>query len=353
MNCQLKNNHCIRKIISIFLSAVLLASCMFLLAGCKKDEAAKKVKLLIIPKFEIGEMTDDTPGEAQFYYSEYLKDGEAFEVKGLKEGQKLFYKDRVAMVLAGYGKVNASATLCAVLNDERFDFSECYIMDVGCCGGAYGYSVMGDVNIITAVCDYDLGHRAARDEMENKKSETTWFFDAEYADSGCYKLNPELMDKVYELTKNVTVETTTEEYMARAFDRAEWAMRKPKVVRGSSVTSDSYWKGMTGHKDAVLVTTIYDCEDPYASTEMEDSAIAGVAERFDMLDRLIIIRDVVNMDVFMEGATPESLWDYEAEIDSQMPESGKEVEELFTVSMHNNFMVGKPVIDAILAGEIE
>ena len=361
MSHRLNKKH-VKRIISTLLAAVLIVSCL-LIAGCSKakpeaepetvSDAAKEVKVLIIPKFEIGEKTDDIPGEAQYYFTEYLKDGEVFTVEGLKEDQKLYYKDGVAMVIAGYGKVNAAASLCAVLLDDRFDFSNCYILDVGCSGGAYGFSVMGDVNLITAVCDYDLGHRASPEEMENKDSETTWFYDPEYVESGCYKLNPELMDKVYELTKDVTLETTTEKYMARIFDQAEWATRKPKVVKATSVTSDSYWKGMTGHNDALLVTSIYDCPDPYGSTEMEDAGVAGVATRFGMLDRLIIIRDVVNMDVFMDGATPESLWDLEAAEETFLPENSTEVEELFAVSMHNNYKVGKPIIDAILTGGIK
>ena len=44
---------------------------------------------------------------------------------------------------------------------------------------------------------------------------------------------------------------------------------------------------------------------------MEDIAIARTAKQLGMLDRLIILRDSVNMDTFMLGATPESLWDPE------------------------------------------
>ena len=57
------------------------------------------------------------------------------------------------------------------------------------------------------------------------------------------------------------------------------------------------------------MTETYQCPDPFALTEMEDVALAVAAERLGMLDRFIVIRDSVNMDVFMNGASPESLWD--------------------------------------------
>lgn len=54
------------------------------------------------------------------------------------------------------------------------------------------------------------------------------------------------------------------------------------------------------------MTETYGCPDPYALTEMEDHAMSVVLDRLGMLDRYIIIRDSVNTDVFMNGASPES-----------------------------------------------
>lgn len=76
------------------------------------------------------------------------------------------------------------------------------------------------------------------------------------------------------------------------------------VLRGTTVSGDNYWKGAYDHANAVLMTETYQCPDPFALTEMEDVALAVAAERLGMLDRYIIIRDSVNMDVFMNGASP-------------------------------------------------
>ena len=101
-------------------------------------------------------------------------------------------------------------------------------------------------------------------------------------------------------------------------------------------------------KAGALVET-YGCPDPFALSDMEDIAIAVTAKRMGMLDRLIIIRDSVNMDVYMLGTTPESTW---GEQDSLSANDSIEVLDIFDTAMKNNFKVGKVVIDAILEGKI-
>jgi len=59
----------------------------------------------------------------------------------------------------------------------------------------------------------------------------------------------------------------------------------------------------------------------------------------------------VNMDVFMLGATPDSLWNPEYDSQASLAsEDSPEAEDIFSTAMKNNFTVGSAVIDAILAG---
>ena len=69
-----------------------------------------------------------------------------------------------------------------------------------------------------------------------------------------------------------------------------------------------------------------------------------------MLDRLIIIRDSVNLDVFMLGATPESLWE-NAKATAIASEENVEAADIFMTAMKNNFNVGRIIVDMILAGQ--
>ncbi len=250
------------------------------------------------------------------------------------------------------GKVNSAMTLQAILMDDRFDFSNAYIISTGCAGSAIEYGVMGDVFVITATVDFDLGHHADARDLTTDLA-TTWFHDESYDDASAKLLNQELCEKVFNLVKDVQIETTekTRAFMAATFDNADWAIRDPKVLRGTTVTADNYWKGMHDHENALLMTETYGCPDPYALTEMEDHAMAVVLDRLGMLDRYIIIRDSVNTDVFMNGASPESLWDPNF-VDSLASESSVESADIFATAMKNNFTVGHVVIDAILNGEL-
>ena len=305
------------------------------------------VKVLVLPKFEIGEMTGDFPGEAQYYYEQYLNGAEEYDVPNGLEGSKLYYRDGVALCLLGIGKVNAALGTMAILSDERFDYSQAYILDTGCAGSAAGTTVMGDVLMITAAVDYDLGHHADGRDLSDPDG-AAWFHDADFDGGAVVFLNQDLMDQVYTMVNDTPVVTTerTRECMRYSFDGAKWAVRVPKVFRGTTVTGDNYWKGAHGHENALLMAETYQCPDPYVTTEMEDVAVARTAERMGMLDRLIILRDSVNMDVFMAGAAPESLWG-----DGEMPlssEDSPEAADIFAAAMKNNFDVGRIIIDRIL-----
>ena len=95
----------------------------------------------------------------------------------------------------------------------------------------------------------------------------------------------------------------------------------------------------------------YGCTDPYVTTEMEDNAVCMAARWMGMLDRVIDLRVSVNMDVFMNGATPERLWNPEYDITSHSEEDSLEAADIFETAMKNNFTAGSAVIEAILAGD--
>ena len=341
-----------RLLVTILLMAMVCASVPGALA--EQANAAGSplpVEVLILPKFEIGEMAGDFPGEAQYYYEAYLADAEAYDVPHGAPGTKLYYRDGVALCVLGMGKVNAALTTMAILSDARFDYSQAYILSTGCAGSAAETTVMGDVFLITAAVDYDLGHHADGRDLADPEG-TAWFHDADFDDAALVILNQELTGKAYALVKDTPVETTdrTRNFMLHAFDGAAWAVRDPLVLTGTTVTADNYWKGAHGHANALRMVETYQCPDPYATTEMEDVAVARTAQRMGLLDRLIVIRGSVNMDVFMLGATPESLWG-NAEAMILADEDSVEAADIFAVSMKNNFTVGRVIIDSILSGE--
>ena len=340
-----------KKLIVALIVALL---CSFLFAAdVSESNSRSKIKVLILPNFEVDTLYGDKPGEAQFYYEGFLLGGDEYDIRGGFEDNKLYVKDGVALYVTGLGKVNSSMSTLAVLSDDRFDFSDAYIISTGCAGSAMESTVLGDVFIISAVADYDAGHHAdPRDLGDLYGSE--WFHESAFDSFSNVVLSEELTNKVYDLVKDVPLQTTeiTRNYLAEAFDNAEWAVRDPKVQKGSAVSSDNYWKGEYGHKTAVRMTETYGFKDPYISCDMEDVAIGIVLRRLGMLDRYIIIRNSVNMDVFMPGITPEILWSEDASNNLVLDHAVESAGAIFSTAVENNYKVGKIVIDAILEGTL-
>ena len=322
--------------------------------GCsaKQKEQKLAVKVLILPKFELGEVSGDSPGEAQYFYEEYLAGGEEYEIGNSSDQNILYYKDGVAMCLIGQGKVNAALNTAAILSDQRFDFSGAYILSVGCGGAAAEYGIFGDVFVISAAADFDLGHKADARELGDETA-ATWFHDASYDYIALVRMDENLTGRVFELVKDVHLETTenTVRFLENEYPGEAWAMRNPKVMRGTSVTSDSYWKGKYDHKNALVITEVYGCKDPYAVTEMEDIAAAQAVKSFGLLSKMIILRVGVNMDVFPKDLTPELLWEPETD-DHVASEGSLESVDIFFTAMKNCFDTAKVLIDAALDGTL-
>ena len=84
---------------------------------------------------------------------------------------------------------------------------------------------------------------------------------------------------------------------------------------------------------------------------MEDIAVCQAVKSFGLLDRLIILRVGVNMDVLPTGVTPEMLWEPESN-DHVASESSMESVDIFETAMQNCFAAGKAWIDSILEGTL-
>lgn len=335
-----------KRLLTVLLSIVLIIPLL-----SHAEEAKLTVRVLLLPKFEIGQISGDDAGEAQLLFEKYCSGGTEYTVNGLRDNQKLYYKNGVALLICGEGKVDSALSLSSVLIDPRFDFSSAYIISCGCGGGSYERAVIGDVVIATTLVDKDLGHRADPRDMADKNPKHTWFHSTSYDDMACLRLNRELALKAFQTARNITLDSS--EYgrsiMSAFKKKYNVESRAPKLLIGTSVTSDTYWKGIHEHDNAVAAVIAYECPDPYTVTEMEDTAVADVIRRFGLLDRMIVIRFITNLDIFMPGSTPEQLWNADNKSDSSPVENtGSE----FHVPLLNHFKVTQAIVDAILSGAL-
>lgn len=298
-----------------------------------------KIKILILPKFDIGPLGNGICGEGELFYKEYVAGGEEYELKGLFPGEKLYVKDGIALTLTHAGKVNTTATLMSILTDPRFDCSEMNTLSVGCAGTNYECTTMGDVVLASAFADYDLGH-----QVIGSDGNLTWFPDSGLCEYGYVKPDQSRINSIYEQIKNISLDTTekTVSFMKQNGDAKTRVY--PLILKGTFITSDNYWKGEEGHKIAKQINKYYNCPDDYLVSDMEDIAVARILERFGLLERLIAIRVSVNLDCYMNGATPEKLWSDNCFEDNMLEEDNEEGADIFETAMRNLFKVGKEII---------
>ena len=336
--------------------AAVLFACFMVLGSCSHTPEPTPVNVVIVPKFEEGAMAGDFPGEAQLFYERYCPGCEEIAIDNMPPTAHLYLNEDngVAILVTGSGKTPAALSLTALLSDPSYDFSDAYIVSVGCAGGNYEYTTFGDVIVDTAACDYDLGHHVDAHEKTAGDSRIMWFPDDAYADYAFKLFDPGLCERVYDMTKDTPLRTTEAALsaMERNFgDRPEGEL-KPSVKKGTALSGDNYWKGDYGHETAKYIVEHYGCPDPYAVSEMEEVALANVASDFGMLERVVSLRVVVNMDVFMDGETPESVWGAHDNVNEKYADENTETLDVFEPAMHNLYDVASTAIDAILTGEL-
>ena len=342
--------------LSVVVTAALLLAFTLTLSACTGAAAATKVRVLIVPKFESGEISGDFPGEAQKFYEGYLAGCDEVEVPNAAPSSKFYMNEEngVGMLITGSGKTATSLSMMALLGWDAYDFTDAWIVSVGCAGGSTGHNVFGDVVLVTAACDNDLGHRTDSTELDAGGEGHTWFYDSSFDDYSCQRLDRELADRCFELIQDCPLRTTeiSRSVLATNFPGEEWAARDPRVMYGSAVTGDTYWKGWHNHEDATYIVETYGCDDEYAVTEMEEVAVVAAARCHGLADRVVSLRTVVNMDTFLAGETPESLWLGNDGFNETVDEGTTETLDIFEPAMENLFDAGSIVIDAALAGEL-
>ena len=349
-----------RHILCLILVALLLAA---LLSGCANSSDTSKtaekpeLRVLIIPKFEIDEMSGDFPGEAQLFYEGYCAGCEETTIPNMPPTGHFYFNEEngVGILVTGSGKTAAGLSVMALLSSGLYDYSDVYVVSVGCGGGNIYYTALGDVILVTSACDYDLGHHVDTHEREQSETRVMWFGDDSYADYEYKVMNWALYEPAFELIKDCPLQTTDQalQVMIEDFPARSPDDLYPTVMKGTALSGDNYWKGMYGHDTATFIAEYYGAPDPYMVTEMEEVAVANALDCFDLRFRMISLRVIVNMDVFMDGETPESTWGEYTSFNEKVENENTETLDIFEPAMHNLFDTGSIVIDALLEGKLQ
>jgi purine nucleoside permease len=251
-----------------------------------------QVKVFIAAMFEIGANSHDKAGEFQHWYQRYFKDSQPIAVKG---ALKPIYcnNNGVCGAVLGMGKVASSASMQAILLNNKFDFSSSYFILSGVAGTPPSQGTIGDVSWGSWLIDYDLGHRWAPEEGE--LGAATFMPRKGYENIRRYQLNPLLVNWSMALTSDVTLKDSPQAQSYRMRYPQATARRLPKVIKGTHMTGDTFFHGPGLSKEAQYITELYGADD-YVATEMEAAAITQVISRTHGTQRILSLRGSVNFD---------------------------------------------------------
>ncbi|PIB91192.1 purine nucleoside permease [Caulobacter sp. FWC2] len=284
------------------LAAVLAA--LVLTGGAKAQVPAPatapiKVKVFVAAMFEIGENTGDRAGEFQPWYERYWRQSPPKIVKG---ALKPVYcnPEGVCGSTLGMGKVNASASMQAILLDPAYDFSQTYFVLSGVGGTPPSRGTIGDVSWATWLVDYDLGHRWAPEE--NTPGASTFMPRAGYEEYRRFKLDPTLVGWAVRWSKGAPMQDSDDARRYRMRYADARARAAPSVMVGTHMTGDTFFHGPGLSKEAQSIAKLYGADD-YVITEMEAAALALVIKRQWGTGRILSLRGAVNFDQGAPGET--------------------------------------------------
>jgi purine nucleoside permease len=328
-----------KKLLFSILFVGMIATSIF--AGGKK-ETQIPIKVLILPKFEIGELKEDFPGEAQFYFENYFQGKvDIYEIKNTPE--PLYVNSNgVALIVTLMGKAQSGQTVTSVLADNRFDFSKTLIISTGCAGSPADRTVLGDVVIGGVVIDHELGHGNDREDVG--ANGPLFIRDESYDFGGITVLEDSTVQWAFNLVKDIVLEDT--ERSREVTSLYGFNTRSPIVQIGTIITGDNYWAASVARQRVEEVVSAYQSPYPYLITEMEDAAIGVAVKRANLLEHYVVIRDSVDYDSPLKGESVLNFWE-------ETSENGKSYDwGVFPVARKNNFLVGQAIIDEFLANPI-
>jgi purine nucleoside permease len=338
-------------------AACVFAACVFALPASspvRAEPAAAKpipVKVVVVTMYEIGKLTGDKPGEAQFWVERQKLD----RVLAFPLGEyELRMNDAgLLLICTGGGVTNSSTSIMALGLDPRFDLSKAYWLIAGIAGGDPLDVSLGTAAWAKHVVDGDLLYEIDAREIPadwpygmlplgSKKPNdiaTGWTVDTIH-----YPLNAALADWAYSLTKDHPVaDSPGIAQFRRQFAGYPSAARPPFVTIGDSLSSSKYWHGEHMNQwanDWVKLQAGSDAN--FMMANMEDSGTLTALRRLSRvgradLKRVMVLRTASNYSMPPPGKS--AAWSTTAEY----PEAGMPAIEAA-------YQVGNRVVQTLLEG---
>ena len=286
----------------------MLLSCLVALlavlpAAAFTQDAPRQVKVVVVTMFEIGKDTGDRPGEFQLW-KERRSLSEVLPFQGWRD---LHYdpESQLLVMVTGIGTARAAAATMALGMDERFDLSRAYWVVVGIAGIDPEDATVGSGAWAEYLVDGDLAH-----EIDAREIPDDWPFgyfprytsrpfdpDRPPPTGEMYRLNPDLAEWAYQLTRDLALPDDKTVQKERAlYTEHPNAQGKPKVIKGDHIAALTFWHGALLNDWAnQLVDYWTDGKGNMVTSAMEDTGTYLSLSWLDKIgradkDRMMVLR---------------------------------------------------------------
>ncbi|WP_405166328.1 purine nucleoside permease [Nocardia sp. NBC_01499] len=238
--------------------------------------------------------------------------------------------DGLCVAETGQGKTNAAATMMAVLDSPKLDFSTAHFLTVGTAGAPPDQVTLGSATWARWVVDFDLGNHLVPAEAPGLPH---GYRPVENYNTAAYHLNEQLVDTAFGLTEHAPLTDSPEAAAERVlFGQGD---RKPSVTKCDTITGDDWFSGKELSDTARYIMGVRtNNQGNYCTTQMEDNATAAVLDRHGYLDRYLSLRTVSNFDQPYPGQSVADHLDQHS--------AG------FRLSLDNGYTLGRTVVDHFL-----
>lgn len=219
-----------------------------------KAKASKtKIKAVVVAMFEIGEDEGDQPAEFQNWVERYPLDQKISFPQGYRD-LRYNEEDGVLGIVTGIGTYRSAASIMALGMDPRFDLSEAYWLVAGIAGVDPNDMSLGSAAWAEWLIDGDLSHeidiREAPDDWKYgytpiRHPEFPWI-DPLPEDKGgiLYRLDSDLVEWAYQLTKDVKIkDTDAMKILRKKYIGYPNAQKPPFVLKGDHLAAMTFWHG--------------------------------------------------------------------------------------------------------------
>jgi purine nucleoside permease len=338
-----------------FLRLAFAVSCTGLSSAFAADAAVIRPRVVVVAMFEPGRDTGDAPGELQ-YWVDREKLERVIPLPAAYHDVRANADGSVIAIVTGVGNTRAAATIMALGTDPRFDLRQSYWLVAGIAGIDPADGTLACAAWAEWIVNGDLGHEI--DSREIPRDWPTGFVPLRKSkpyeqplepddSSQIFHLDPGLVDWAFALTKDVAL-PDTEGMAKRRLDFVGFpnAQRKPFVMKGDTLSSETFWHGKLLNAWANEWVKYHSGgRANYVTTAMEDTgtlqsltwlARAGKAD----VQRVLVLRTASNFDGPPPGMTAaESLFGEKLQTYSA-----------YLPSLESAYRVGSTVVHELVRG---